>query len=176
MSGSRRIATVVTVAAVGSVGILATAWIYRSVAEHGWEGTLRYIWEGDYYAPEVRDALDELENLETQASVRASLMELIETSLARAKLNTVDDNETVKKEGWAAAHRPGNLEKDLSKLSYDLDKLAAKADAVLTKHVDVRPKKKLLSKELVKLMERADELLKIYQRKEDKPPVTSASS
>jgi len=170
MPTSRRIVTVVAFAAVGSVGVLATAWLYRSVKDYGWDGTLRLIWEGDHYTPAVRDALDELENLETQAAVRTSLMDLIETSLARAKLNTVDDDQSVKKEGWTAAHRPGNLEKDLTRLSYDLDKLAAKVDEVLTKHIDVRPKKKLLSSELVKLMSRADELLQIYQKKEEATP------
>lgn len=176
MSASRRIGTILTVTAVGSVSILATAWLYRSVKEYGWEGTLRLIWEGDHYAPDVRDALDQLENLETQTAVRASLLELIETSLARAELNTIDDDQSVKKEGWATAHLPENLEKDLAKLSYDLDRLAAKVDTVLTKHADVRPKKKELSRVLVKLMERADELLKIYQKKEKSTAAISPSS
>ena len=64
-----------------------------------------------------------------------------------------------------AAHGPSNLEKDLAKLSYDLDKSAAKVDAVLSKHPDVKSKKKLLSSEIVRLMSSADEFLSLYQRK-----------
>ena len=166
MSSSRRIVTYVAIATVGTVGAAVSVWLYRSVHGHGWEGTLRYIWEGDYYAEDVRSALNTLKALETQVAGHAALMELIETSLARAKLNSVDDHSSVKKEEWASAHRPRNLEKDIIKLSYDLDKLAATADAVVLQDVDMRPKKKLLSTKIVKLMEKADELLRIYQRKD----------
>ena len=51
------------------------------MTEHGLEGTLRYVWEGDYYSEDVRDALDDLETLETQVAVQASLIDLVETSM-----------------------------------------------------------------------------------------------
>jgi hypothetical protein len=90
----------------------------------------------------------------------------METSLARSRLNSVDDHSHVKKDEWSSAHRPGNLEKDLATLSFDLDKLAAAVDAVVLEDIDLRPRKKMISREIVKVMAQADELLKIYQHKD----------
>jgi hypothetical protein len=166
MLNARRIAIPFAVVTVGTVAVAVSLWLYQSVKDHGWEGTFRYIWEGEYYPEDIRSALELLEAAETQLAVHIALVELMETSLARAKLNSVDDHSHVKKGDWAIAHRPGNLEKDLATLSFDLDKLAAAVDAVVLEDIDLRPKKKMISREIVKVMAQADELLKIYQQKD----------
>jgi hypothetical protein len=61
MSYPRRIAISVAVVAGGTVGVAVSIWLYQSVKNHGWEGTLRYIWEGEYYPEDIRSALELLE-------------------------------------------------------------------------------------------------------------------
>lgn len=159
-----RIATFAAVTTAGFLGFIFSVWLHRSVKDHGWEGTLRYIWEGDFYSSGVRDILDMLDELETQVAIQVSIAELIETSFDRAKLDSVDDDQSqVKKQEWNNAH-PGNLEKDITKLSYDLDKLAAKIDSVRPIHTDIKTRKKLLSNRVVRVMERVDVLLGLYQQ------------
>lgn len=158
---------VVALSAISLVSAYVAIWLFQSVKEHGLEGTARFIWEGDYYNEEVRDSLDSLEDLEDKILEMSTLLETIGTSLARAELNSFDDDSRSKKKLWTESHRPGNLEKDLANLSYSLDKLAAGVDSVLSRNMDVvRMKKKFLSTKIVKLMEEADVLLSLYQENE----------
>ena len=164
MPSSRRIAVTVAIVTAGTLGAAFSFWLYQSVKDHGWEGTVRFIWEGEYYPEDVRSALEMLESAETQLAVHVSVIELIQTSLARAKLNSVDELSRVNKDDWASAHGPSNLEKDLATLSFDLDRLAATVDAVVLVDVSLRPKKKRISQDIVTAMEKADALLNVYQR------------
>jgi hypothetical protein len=55
----------------------------------------------------------------------------------------------------------------LAKLSYELDQRAAKVDQVILSdedHVDIKLRKKALSKRIVRLMERTDRLILFYQK------------
>mmetsp|Transcript_7411 Transcript_7411/g.10796 ORF Transcript_7411/g.10796 Transcript_7411/m.10796 type:complete len:168 (-) Transcript_7411:85-588(-) len=158
---------VIALSAITAISAYVSVLLYQSVKEHGVESTIRYIWEGDYYSDEVRSSLDSLEELEAKFLVISTLLEKIDTSLARAKLNSFDDDPIVKKDDWTESHRPGNLEKDLARLSYDLDKLAAEVDSVLSRNMDViRIQKKSLSTKIVKIMEGADFFLSLYQEQE----------
>lgn len=166
MRSSQRIASTFALVTAGALGAALSCWLFQSVKEHGWEGTLRYIWEGEYYPEDVLSALEMLESAETQLDVHLSVIELIQTSLARAKLNSVDEQSRIKKSEWAAAHHPSNLEKDLATLSFDLDRLAATVDSVVLEEISLRPRKKKISRDIVTAMEKADALLNVYQHKE----------
>lgn len=151
-------ATVVTAA--------ASVWIYRSVSQYGLEGTLRYIWEGNPYPPEIRTAMTRLEKVE-RAIEREAILERLEESLARAKLDSVEDVAIMEPQ-WIIAHAPRDLEKDLAKVSHDLDSLAAKVDAVPSHGVEqIKRRKKLCSERIVAMMERADYMLEIYTQKDE---------
>ena len=165
-SSQHRIVVSIAVATAGALSIAITVWLYNSVKDHGWEGTMRFIWEGEYYPEDVRSALEILESAETQLSVNLSLIELIQTSLARAKLNSVDEQSRVIKMEWDAAHFPSNLEKDFATLSFELDKLAATVDEVLLEDISLRPKKRVLSQTIVAAMEKVDALLNLYLHQE----------
>ena len=56
--------TKVALVAATAVAAYAGYELNRSLREHGWEGTLRLIWEGDPYDPDLRYAVDRLEDAE----------------------------------------------------------------------------------------------------------------
>ena len=151
--------------AAGIVAAAGSVWLYRSVSKYGIKGTLRYIWEGDAYPPEVRKSLNQLEKVE-QSIEREYILNRLEESLARAKLDSIDDV-TIEPQ-WIIAHAPRDLEKDLSKISHDLDTLAAKVDAVPSHgDADIKVRKKRASQQLVLMMERADYMLEVYAQKDN---------
>lgn len=149
------------VVVLGAAGISVVWWMYDNVNKYGWEGTLRYVWEGDHYTPDVRTAMDTLASKETTLAVYESMLECMEESLARGRLNSVDGSEIL--QAWKSAHTPMNLEKDLARVSHGLDGAAAQVDAVFSSHIDARKKKKLLSQKVVGLMSRADKLMGQYR-------------
>ena len=172
-NNNNRVLLLCSTAAAAIVLASSTWWFHKSVSAHGWEGTLRYLWEGDVYAPDVREAMDRLEACATSLAVQASLLELLETSLARGRLDTVDadghDDDPSVIEAWTVAHGASNLQKDLARLNYELDGAAAAVDAVRCLHRDARAQKKLLSQTVVGLMGRTDRLIALYKRRNEKP-------
>lgn len=154
---------------LGTAAVAATAasiWLRQSVKQYGWEGTMRYVWEGDPYPPEIRDSIKRLEKVERSIQ-KESLLASLEESLARARLDSVDDVSVVVPQ-WMVAHAPRNLEKDLSKVSHDLDTLAATLDSVPSRgNVDIKLRKKQTSQKVVLMMERVDTLLACYQTREN---------
>lgn len=154
---------------LGSTAVVATGlaslWMWRSLSKYGWRGTIRLVWEGDAYTPEAREAMQKIDK--AQSSIRANekvILEL-ELTLARARLDSID--ETVVVPQWIVCYMPRNLEKDLAKLSYDLDSLAATVDSVVAvDDGELKQRKKLYSEQLVFMMERADVLLECYNEKE----------
>lgn len=163
-------------------------WTYDNVSKYGWDGTLRYIWEGDPYTPEFRRHNQILNSVEKSRSKEEKKTNDIEEALERARLDTVDDEndnkatttkittkEIVKL--WIDNYsvKGGNLEKSLAGLSSNLDKLAGKVDSVIISSSsqqdssapkvmqDLKKRKKLLSKQLVLDMERCDALMASYQ-------------
>jgi hypothetical protein len=167
------------VVAVTTIGI--GSFLLKSVPEYGWEGTIRYIWEGDAYTPELRDLADTLEDAEIARSLQESRIHSMEAALDLAQLNSVDgqsSEEIVKHwlECFAAETDDGedqSLERTLTDVSDKLDKIAAKIDGValsgtvakynkeLVERIQMR--KKLLSKNIVLDMERCDVLVGSYQ-------------
>jgi hypothetical protein len=169
----------------------ASFWLYKSVTSYGWEGTLRYVWEGDPYTPQVREYIDILDRVDDSRLHQESLIWTIEEALERARLDSVDDSETSSSPKsatdklsttneivllWMSNFETvgrGDLEKNLAHLSTVLDKLAAQVDGVLVGAKDgadssqtwteLKRRKKLLSKQLVLAMERADALLASFQ-------------
>lgn len=65
-AGPSSSSTAMTLASVAAAVAAAYAGyeFHRSVRDHGWEGALRYVWEGDPYDPDLREAVDQLEDAE----------------------------------------------------------------------------------------------------------------
>jgi hypothetical protein len=142
------------------------------VSQYGWDGTLRYIWEGDPYSPKVRHYMETLDDADQSRKSQERLIAAIEEALERARLDSIDDTKTTREivKAWITIFRPKNLEKSLSQLDTVLDKLAAKVDGILISAADnsrvfqeLKRRKKLLSKQLVLAMERTDALLASYR-------------
>ena len=149
-----------TVALVAGAAIAAYAGyeLNRSVQEHGWEGTMRLIWEGNPYDPDLRDAVDKLEDAEfdLQATYRiddrlVGLEESLDAATAMASSSGSATNTTNIDRLWNQAwmDHPANLnssnnnggsggdknpltiERTLADMSDRLDKIAARVDGVV---------------------------------------------
>jgi len=179
MSSSKQIPWVGIAASTASVA--ASYWIYQTASEYGWDGALRYVWEGDPYTPAIREYLETLENAEKSRIAQEIRINAIEEALERARLDSVDDSARTTKEivnVWILNYLPQNLERSLAEVSYLLDQLAAKVDGILlstgeenvSSHVmqDMKRRKRLLSKQLVLDMERCDALVASYQVLQEK--------
>jgi lysyl-tRNA synthetase class I len=160
----------VTLAAVAGVIFHKTL-----VEEYGWEGALRYLWEGEPYSSSIQVLLDSLTDAEKARVIQDARLNAIEEALERARLDSIDDARTTKAIvlRWKENYRPRHLEITLGELSSILDKLAAQADAVLFSGTDssnnsriaqdIKRRKKVLSKQLVLDMERCDAFMTCYQ-------------
>lgn len=186
-NSTRTLAVAAGAAVTVAAGVATYLILHRSVEEYGWEGTWRYIWEGDAYSEQVRrDVVDVLEEVEVGRSVQEARLHGMETALERARLDGVDDvddgddrrtsRDTV--ERWIVNYAPdGNLERTLGDVSDMLDRLAARVDGVVLPPAaddrdgsagsqlmqQIRKRKKLLSKVLVNDMERCDALVASFQ-------------
>ena len=81
-------------------------------------------------------------------------LEQVEISIETARLNSVDGSDDQILEQYP------QIKKDLSMVSYRLDKVAAEVDSVQSHgNVEVKRRKKYLSNKLVCMMERADSLI-----------------
>eukprot|EP00536_Pseudo-nitzschia_multiseries_P006682 jgi/Psemu1/296337/fgenesh1_pm.145_\ len=166
--------------ALASVAAAATAYagyeLHRSVQNHGWEGTLRYIWEGDPYDPDLREAVDKLEDAEWDlAATIDDRLSGLEASLdAATAAATAAPGEPIVRlwnEAWmehpSRSITPLTVERTLADTSDRLDKIAAKVDGVIVGASSsssfltqrVKKRKKLLSKTIVSNMERCDALV-----------------
>jgi hypothetical protein len=167
------------------IGVAATAvtaaasyWIYQAVSQYGWNGTIWYVWEGKPYSPRVRESMETLEQAGRSLRVLENLIDAIEEYFSkhdaaaseRACLDSIDDAALTEEIGrlWMADFSPPTLETTLIKLIYTIDKLAAKVDGVLAAvedggensrgQQDLKRWKKVLSKQIVLAMQRADTL------------------
>ena len=154
---------------------VCTVFYNTLVQEYGWNGAIRYIWEGEPYPPAIQALLDSLSNAEQSRLAQAAALNAIEEALERARLDSVDDERTTKAvvQRWAEYYLPQSLEKSLAGHSHALDKLAAQVDAVILegRHYttnnqvvqDIKRRKKLLSEEIVVDMEKCDAFVAYYQ-------------
>lgn len=174
----------------GTAVVATSAILYKTVVEdlvnqYGWDGFLRYIWEGEPYTPSIRKMHDSLSDAEAKRATQDKRLNGIEEALERARLDSVDERSEVRwlpatKDRatkaivlqWAHYYKPKNLEITLGELSASLDKLAAQVDAVILTEAnaksnarvvdDIKRRKKLLSKQLVSLQLSGSLYLKWY--------------
>ena len=162
--------TAVTLTAITTIG---TTYL---VSKYGLSGALRYIWEGDHLPPHIREAIDILDDVEIRLKKQKKKLDKVEMVVEVARLNSVDsvddsnaddtndaDNEhaKTKQNVQVLSNVSPLLSKDLSMLSYTLDKLASEIDSVQSSgDVDVKRRKKEMSGVLVSMMERIDGFLK----------------
>jgi len=148
-------ASTFAVAVVTVVVSYAAYELHRSVRDHGWEGTFRYIWQGDPYQPKLREYIEVLEESEFDLSVYRIEDRLcgLEESLDMATSSfsssltttTITINGTII-EKWNRSwmEHPANsydnnvggngsltLERSLADLSDRLDKIASRVDGVI---------------------------------------------
>jgi hypothetical protein len=164
----------VPIKAVAVTALVASGAVFYKavVAEYGWVGACRYIWEGEAYSPQIQTILDSLNDVEAKRAAQEARLSGIEEALERARLDYVDDASEVRwlpatKDRatkaivlrWVDYYKPRNLEITLGDLSAALDKLAATVDAVVLSGPDansttrvvgeIKRRKKVLSKQLV---------------------------
>ena len=164
----------IPVKAVAATAVLvAGAVLYRTVVlEYGWGGTIRYVWVGEPYSPQIQSIRGSLNDAEEKRALYQSRLSGIEEAFERARLDSVDDSVVVRwlpatknratkaiVLRWVDYYKPRNLEIALGELSAALDKLAAEVDAVALSGTDadattrvvqeIKRRKKLLSKQLV---------------------------
>ncbi len=178
--------------AATAVAAYAGYELNRSIREHGWEGTLRLIWEGDPYDPYLRDAVDKLEDAEVDLLATHRIddrLKGLETALdvATASSSSSPDEPLYKlwNELWMVdpSNRVGSdeisltIERTLADMSDRLDKIAARVDGVILSSSSskesrssnnflvqrIKERKKKLSRAIVSEMERCDALLASYQ-------------
>lgn len=145
---------------------LSSYWCYRLVRQYGWDGALRYIWEGDPLPRDVRECVDALENASKGLTEQETIILLLEEGLERAHLDTVDESgHAAILDAWRTnlpLAQP-DIRGDLAKASAALDQLAADIDQVPNQET-VRPTKKDLSHRVVALMERIDVLIDFFKQ------------
>ncbi|OEU13624.1 hypothetical protein FRACYDRAFT_241965 [Fragilariopsis cylindrus CCMP1102] len=168
--------------ALVSVAVSYAAYeFHRSVQDYGWEGTVRYVWEGDPYEPKLRECVtileeseynlnaflinDRLCGLEESLNIATSLSSSTKSSTTATTTTTTTDTTT------------SSVKRTLADLSYSLDKIAARVDGIVlssssTSHYltqQIKKRKKVCSKSIVILMERCDALLASFQVLKEKP-------
>ena len=153
---SSQLTTVVLVAATAVVAYTGYE-LNRSVREHGWEGTLRLIWEGDAYDPSLRDAVDELEDAEFDLIATHRIDDRLKgleesldtaTAIASSSASEVVAMENLWNQVWmdhpanssnsynnnrndSDGDDPITVERTLAQMSDRLDKIAARVDGVI---------------------------------------------
>ena len=155
--------------AITSATAATTYCLYQCVSSYGWEGTFWYLWEGDPYSPAVRSQFHALEDAEDNIVKESEILDALEEAYARAQLDSVDGSSGANLlKLWTNNMLPKSLEKTMAALNHNLDKYAAQVDAVPSKdRTDIKARKKELSNRIVKLMERADVLLKHFKDGQD---------
>eukprot|EP00527_Entomoneis_sp_CCMP2396_P002132 CAMPEP_0198141844 /NCGR_PEP_ID=MMETSP1443-20131203/4779_1 /TAXON_ID=186043 /ORGANISM="Entomoneis sp., Strain CCMP2396" /LENGTH=250 /DNA_ID=CAMNT_0043804715 /DNA_START=163 /DNA_END=915 /DNA_ORIENTATION=- len=180
--------TTVTVVSILSITGVSAYFFWTLVQQYGLEGARNYIWEGDPY-PHIRQYLNALDSISKQLSKEEKQLAILQEALERAQLDSVDQGQTDEQgdttllTAWqeniqksrssmsnnkialSFATSAVDLTLILGGLSYKLDQLAAKIDAVPSAQDKiVKKNKKNLSTRIVKLMGLADQLIALYQK------------
>ena len=145
--------------ALVSVAVSYAAYeLHRSIQDYGWEGTVRYVWEGDPYEPKLREyvtILDEAEynlnaflindrlcGLEESLNIATSLSSSTKSSTTTTTGPTTSSVSSKLSGIWNQKwmEHPSNnnsslticsIERTLADLSYSLDKIAARVDGIV---------------------------------------------
>jgi hypothetical protein len=185
-------ATPTFIAAGGAVLVTAAGLVLllhrrnNSVAEfynrhRGMAGLLRYAWLGDHLPPEIRISMDELDDVEKRMHTSREELDNIETSIERARLESVDDGTTTATTTAARATPATDTSKDVDEsitrrsflfqqdptlrtrigmCSNTLDVLASTVDNVKShSDTEVKKRKKASSDEIVRLMNELDRIV-----------------
>lgn len=124
------------------------------------------IWEGDHRPPEIRQELRTLDGIQCKLKSKERIIVLLEQGLEKAQRVGGEGASQVRKL-WERNLEKKDLRQALALLSYDLDQFAAKIDQVASKSsTEVKACKKLLSSNVVRLMERADSLIDSFKKGE----------
>jgi hypothetical protein len=191
-SSNNKVASTFALALVSVAVSYAAYEIHRSVQDYGWEGTVRYFWEGDPFEPKLREYVDILD--ESEFNLNAFLINdrlcgleeslNIATSLSSSTTSSINNEIAVIWNKKWMEHPANNnsslticsIERTLADLSYSLDKIAARVDGIVlssssTSHLTqkIKKRKKIFSKSIVILMERCDALLASFQVMKEKP-------
>jgi len=148
-------------AAASATAVAATYFLSLAISRYGLNGLLRLIWEGDHLPPDVRESVDALYTLESDALPKEECnMERVQVTIETVLLNSVDDEPSSGAETKTILEHHPQIRRDLSMLSYRLDAIAADVDSVLScGNADVKMRKKQLSDVLVRLMKKTDSLI-----------------
>ena len=153
---NKKSSSLTTVALVATAVVVAYAGyeLNRSVQVHGWEGTLRLIWEGDPYDPDLRDAVDKLEKVEFDLLATFRIYDRLQgleesldtaTSIASSSPSTAAAVDRLWNQAWmdhpanrsssykfgSGGDNPITVERTLADMSDRLDKMAARVDEVI---------------------------------------------
>jgi hypothetical protein len=159
--------------ALSSVATVSAFCLYQCVSQYGWEGTYWFIWEGSPYPPQVREEFRTLDDVEDSLEAEARILDRLEEAYERAQLDSIEGaSDATLLELWNINLPKRNLEKLISRLSYNLDLYASKVDAVpSSKQSDLKIRKKNLSSRIVELMKRADVYVAHYQAGQQKDDI-----
>lgn len=143
----------------------SSVFVFRLLYRYGWDGTLRLLWEGSPYLPELREPHEALDDANDAANSLERTIRTLEVALTEAQL-AEESNFSSILQTWQrnASHITDDLRQQLAMLSHNLDLLAARVDAVLFDNAQVKHRKKELSQSIVVLMERADALISFYTK------------
>jgi hypothetical protein len=166
-----------TVAAATIIGT-SSYYIYRLLSQHGWDGTLRLLWEGSPYPPELRGPYEALDDAANVSTTLQQTIQTLEKGLEEAQIAEESNFSSILRQ-WQlnvqSSLTNDDLRQHLALLSHELDHVAAQVDGVLSENGGVKQRKKDLSQRLVTLMERADALISFYT-KASSPVIVSAVS
>jgi hypothetical protein len=149
-----------------TVVALSSYWSFCLVRRYGWEGAMRYIWEGDALPRDIREYINTLNNASIGLEEEEKEILSLEEGLQRAHFDTVDESSpSAVLDCWRMSLplTRQDIRGLLSKTSAALDKLAAEIDQVPNKDL-LRQEKKDLSSRVVSLMARVDVLIDFFKQ------------
>ena len=140
-------------------------YIYKLLSKHGFDGLLRLVWEGSPYPPGLREPHEAIDGAGSAAQSLEDTIRTLEVALDDAQLAEESNFSSILQQ-WQKNAQPitEDLRQQLSVLSYDLDLLAARVDAILSEDDFVKQRKKDMSLRVVELMERADALISFFTK------------
>lgn len=154
--------------AAALIGTVSSLFLANLISKYGVQGALRYIWEGDHHPPEIREAIDELDEIEEmQIPKILSKIDKIQVIIQTAYLNSVDIDtntpSTIQKKEILNSLPPqsfSNLKKKIAMASHELDRIAADIDSIRSYgNAELKSQKKNFSSLIVSLMKPVDEYM-----------------
>jgi hypothetical protein len=143
---------------------LSTCYFLRLVLAYGWNGALKYIWDGDALPQDIRGFVNELEAASIFLDEKDTAIASLEEGLERARFDAVETSNPARILQQWRVNLPitkQDIRKHLAVVSSDLDDLAAKVDQVPSRN-EVRKARKELSSRIVQLMSRTDRLIEFF--------------